>query len=229
MNINDIMKSKNGLADFSEEELDEFFKDGGQSPTKKTPPKEDKKISIPRGQSLKSEDTSKKPGRKPKDSEDLSKISNADAINITLRLQRLPDIDYDNPDEIAQRVVDFFEICEEYDIRPNMPLLAIALHISYRLLRDWETGTRRKSNATPIIQQAKLLLQAQMDTLGTHGKLNPTTHIFLMKNYFGYKDQTDLALAQPQTEEDEKLSDPEELKRKYLQSASATIPEPPQK
>jgi hypothetical protein len=67
------------------------------------------------------------------------------------------------------------------------------------------------------------MLNQMMTQYMVDGHLNPVTAIFLLKNNFGYKDQTETVVVKQDPYES---GDPEEIARKYLSGMAPGIEAP---
>lgn len=90
-----------------------------------------------------------------------------------------------DPDKVALRVRWYFDKCAEYDVRPTVASLALALNTSRQTMWQWE---QRGGRLGEIISQAKRLLNALLEDWGLNGKVNPVTLVWLQKNHHSYKD-----------------------------------------
>ena len=114
-------------------------------------------------------------------------------INYTLALSRLPIIDYNNPAQMKQRIMQFFDISAEFDFKPAVATLALALGIDRMTLFNWLTGKSKRINNPECLYTLKTaytLINSQYEIMMNTGKINPVAGIFLMKNNLGYQDTT---------------------------------------
>ena len=89
------------------------------------------------------------------------------------------------PEEIEQRVKDFFVWCIKYDLKPGVELLALSLGTSRQTLWNWQQEGSKRGK---IIDRAKQLIASMLEQWGLNNSLNVAAFCFLMKNNFGYSD-----------------------------------------
>lgn len=141
-------------------------------------------------------------------------------------LMNMPDIDIRNPEEVRQRVNDYFKLYASYDMKPTVAGLGMALGLDRRRL--WEIKTGNHTTSTPklpsevedTIKKAYKLMENLWETYMNSGKINPVSGIFLGKNNFGYLDKTEYVLTPNQKQESD--YDADEISKRYL-SDSSTI------
>ncbi len=141
-------------------------------------------------------------------------------------LMNMPDIDIKNPEEVWQRVNDYFKLYASYDMKPTVAGLGMALGLDRRRL--WEIKTGNYTSSTPklprevedSIKKAYKLMENLWETYMNSGKINPVSGIFLGKNNFGYQDKTEYVLTPNQQQAGD--YDAEDIRKRYL-SDSATI------
>ena len=151
---------------------------------------------------------------------------NTKYLMANIALMNMPDIDIKNPEEVWQRVNDYFKLYAEYDMKPTVAGLAMALGIDRRRL--WEIKTGNYTTSTPklpheaedAIKKAYKLMENLWETYMNSGKINPVSGIFLGKNNFGYQDKTEYVLTPNQKQESD--YDADEISKRYL-SDSTTI------
>ena len=123
-----------------------------------------------------------------------------------LAIMQLPKIDVKNPEELRARVVDYFALCAEHDMKPGVAALSLALGLDRRRLWEMNTGVSTRNTTFPqeckdIVKTAYDSLEVLWESYMTNGKINPVSGIFLGKNNFGYRDQQEHIIAPGQTEE----------------------------
>jgi hypothetical protein len=145
-----------------------------------------------------------------------------------IELMNMPDIDIKNPEEVQQRVNDYFKLYASYDMKPTVAGLGMALGLDRRRLWEIKTGTAvggtGKQNLPPetldLIKKAYEILETTMENYANAGKINPVMAIFMMKNHFGYQDKTEYVLTPNQKQDSD--YDADDIRKRYL-SDSTTI------
>ena len=110
-----------------------------------------------------------------------------------LAIMQLPKIDVKDPIQLRNRVVEYFQLCADHDMKPGVAAVGLAVGLDRRRLWEIRSGSTR--NGT-IPQECKDIICEVYDSLEvlwegymTNGKINPVSGIFLGKNYFGYQDK----------------------------------------
>ena len=115
-----------------------------------------------------------------------------------LRLARvamnLPPIDISDPDQVAERINNYFDFCEQNDRKPNMIGLANWLGIDRRTLTNWKNGSYRNETHLPVIKKALDMLEELWMDYMLNGRANPASLIFIGKNLWQYKDVSDVVV-----------------------------------
>lgn len=106
----------------------------------------------------------------------------------------LPPIDISDEKQVAQRINEYFDACEQNDMKPNMVGMANWLGIDKTTLTSWKRGEYRSETHSPVITKALSVLEEQWVDYMQNGKINPASGIFLAKNMFQYKDTQDVVL-----------------------------------
>lgn len=83
-------------------------------------------------------------------------------------MRKLPPIPLSNPDDVENRLCEYFELCSEHDLRPLVSGLAMALGMSVDTLRDIRMGHNRPfGGLTPAgcekIKRAYALLEVMYE------------------------------------------------------------------
>ncbi len=111
-----------------------------------------------------------------------------------IKIMHLPTVDINNPDDVQQRIDDYFSICAEDDIKPSIASLALAFSVSRFDLYDYVNGRNEKIKnieSIHILKNAYNVINSYYEHCMNNGKINPVAGIFLMKNNMGYKDNTE--------------------------------------
>lgn len=150
--------------------------------------------------------------------------SNVRFINNSLRLAALPQIDINDPDALQQRVLEYFQISAEDNIKPSVVGLAVSLGVDRRKIWDYVNEVRPiNPQSRGVLKKAYELLDLNMNNLMLNGKINPVSGIFLMKNHYGYRDQQDVVVAKDNLLGD--ATDNKALEEKYMKSIPCDVVE----
>ena len=125
-----------------------------------------------------------------------NKLTNADITRHNLELFKLPYIDpYYKPEEGINRITEYLEICIKNNMKPTVEGLSTAFGVDRRTLYKWVHNIDSDSlpvNFRVTLKKVYQVLNSNFTDLSINGKINPVISIFLMKNNFGYKDQTEV-------------------------------------
>ena len=125
-----------------------------------------------------------------------NKLTNADITRHNLELFQLPYIDpYYKPEAGINRITEYFNICIKNNMKPTVEGLATAFGVDRRTLYKWVHNIDSDSlpvNFRVTLKKVYQVLNSNFTDLSINGKINPVISIFLMKNNFGYKDQTEV-------------------------------------
>ena len=176
-----------------------------------------------------------KPKKKPRGKnigETLAPVTepgdNAKYIGVSLQLFNLPPIDLHQPEQVQNRLTEYFQIHVEADLKPTVAGMAMALGIDRRRLWEIKSGSLLGGH-TPIdlprdsvdsIKKAYDFLETLWENYMHNGKINPVSGIFLAKNNFGYQDKVEHVLT-PNMHNDSDYS-AEDIRKRYL-SDSPTL------
>lgn len=106
-----------------------------------------------------------------------------------LRVRDMPPIDTSDPEQVRNRINEYFMLCAEDDMKPTATGFRNALRISKATLWHWRQGNYREDTHQGIICAAYDVLEALWEDYMQNGKINPVSGIFLGKNNFGYQDK----------------------------------------
>lgn len=149
---------------------------------------------------------------------------NTKFLSVNMALMNMPDIDMENPLEVQQRLSDYFALYAQYDMKPTVVGMAIALNGHnrqwlYAITHDIPGGGAGYKIALPpevadVIKKAYFLLENLWENYMQSGKVNPVAGIFLGKNNYGYQDKTEYVLT-PNQQNDNDYS-PDEIRQRYI-------------
>lgn len=149
---------------------------------------------------------------------------NTKYIKHSLRLSAFPKMDVNNEYEVQKRILDYFDICAEDDMKPSVPGLALIFGLGRQSLMQIINGSYprcKNSTSIELLQRAYNMLDLQMNNYLTDGKVNPVAGIFLMKNHFNYADKTEVAMSNELSLGTESTA--KQLEDKYLSSMGQII------
>ncbi len=154
---------------------------------------------------------------------------NTKYVLLGARLFNLPPIDLKGPQQMIDRLNEFFQIHAEADMKPTVSGMGMALGLDRRRLWEIKTGAKMgghtdydlPTQTVVSIKRAYEYMEILWENYMQNGKINPVSGIFLGKNNFGYQDKTEYVVT-PNTHNDSDYN-AEDIKRKYL-TDSATIP-----
>lgn len=154
---------------------------------------------------------------RPETEEDKALVSQL--ISEVLTEYRQPKVQTD--EELAERFDDYFRRCAARGQTPTVEEMCMSTGWTIQCIKNWEYGINKGlgSQTVSIIKKAKNFMQTFDAKLVIAGKMNFLAYCFRAKNYYGMKDQQDLAFVQPNPLGEAKS--PEELRRKYLEDIGA--------
>lgn len=144
----------------------------------------------------------------------------------TMRMWDWPEVDMREPEQVSERIRQYFGICIEDDMKPSVAGMACAFGVDRTTLWKWLNNVDSAyipAQSRHLIKKAYQNLNAQMENYMQNGKINPVAGIFLMKNNMGYQDKQEVVLT-PNSQLGEAAS-PEELQQKYIESSASDYDE----
>ena len=150
---------------------------------------------------------------------------NARRVQIGMVLMKQPKVNMQNPEEVIERCGWYLEKCAEWDDRPTVAGFALAMGYSRDQLLQIKNGMVKSvpGESVDTLKRAWDLINQTMEQYMVDGHLNPVTGIFLMKNNFGYRDQTETVVVKKDPYE---TGDPEDIARKYLSGMAPALDAP---
>jgi hypothetical protein len=122
---------------------------------------------------------------------------NAKFLRVSLELANLPDVDMKDPEQVRERINQYFNIYALNDMKPTVAGLGLALNgMDRRRLWEIRTDVPNRNQDLPtltrdLIKKAYKIMENQWENYMQNGKINPVSGIFLGKNNFGYQDKTE--------------------------------------
>lgn len=153
---------------------------------------------------------------------------NTKYLSLGMELFNLPSIDLKDPEQVSNRLNEFFDIHARYDMKPTVAGMGMALGLDRRRLWEIKTGNfngnGKYSNLPTLTQDSIKKAYEYMEILWENymqnGKINPVSGIFLGKNNFGYQDKTEYVVT-PNVNNDSDY-DADDIRKRYI-TDSATI------
>ena len=153
---------------------------------------------------------------------------NAKYVLLGARLFNLPTIDLKDPQQVQDRLNEFFQIHAEADMKPTVSGMGMALGLDRRRLYEIKTGNYHTSKSladlptltTVSIKKAYEYMEILWENYMQNGKINPVSGIFLGKNNFGYQDKTEYVVT-PNVNNDSDYS-AEDIRKRYLIDSSTS-------
>jgi hypothetical protein len=121
--------------------------------------------------------------------DNLEPGDNAKYLGHALTISRLPLVDINDANAVAERIDLYFQLCFENDMKPTVSGLCNALSIRRNTIMTWKNGTFREDTHQAVILKAYAMLETLWEDYMQNGKINPVSGIFLGKNNFGYQDK----------------------------------------
>ena len=159
----------------------------------------------------------------------VEKGDNTKYVMLGMKLFNLPAIDLRDPEQVRDRLNEFFQIHAEADMKPTVSGMGMALGLDRRRLWEIKTGAK-VGGTTPInlptstlvaIKKAYEYMEILWENYMQNGKINPVSGIFLGKNNFGYQEKTEYVVT-PNVHNDSDY-DAEDIRKRYL-TDSPTLP-----
>jgi hypothetical protein len=153
---------------------------------------------------------------------------NTKYLSLGMELFNLPSIDLKDPEQVSDRLNEFFGIHARYDMKPTVAGMGMALGLDRRRLWEIRAGVPMGGH-TPhdlptatvdSIKRAYEVMENLWENYMLNGKINPVSGIFLGKNNFGYQDKTEYVVT-PNVNNDSDY-DADDIKKRYI-TDSATI------
>ena len=156
---------------------------------------------------------------------DLEAGDNTKYLAVSMKLMNLPEIDLKDPEQVIDRLNEYFQIHADNDMKPTVAGMGMALGLDRRRLWEIKTDVADRNQDLPTltrdsIKKAYKMMENLWENYMQNGKINPVSGIFLGKNNFGYQDKTEYVVT-PNTNSDSDYST-EDIRKRYL-TDSATI------
>lgn len=137
---------------------------------------------------------------------------NANYIIHAKRLSELPKIALSDPEEIRERVDFYYQLCVTDGIRPNLPGLALAFGLTRTGLINAMSDRRMTRDAAQELGRGIAMMDEILSGMVLDGRVMPVAAIYLMNNWLGYKNASEVTT---RTETVETSVDQKALEQKY--------------
>ena len=127
--------------------------------------------------------------------------TNSTLIKHALKGWTLPKIDIMNAAEVEQRITDYLDYCLQADILPSVNGVCNWLGITRQTLHNWRTGQRNSEEHQRIINRFYGICEDIWSQEMLNGTANPIPLIFIGKCFYGYKDNYEVTINNPEREE----------------------------
>jgi hypothetical protein len=180
------------------------------------------------------EEIVKKPKKKPRGGNNIltdaalnvAPGDNTKYVILGARLFNLPPIDLKDPEQVSNRLNEFFQIHAEADMKPTVSGMGMALGLDRRRLWEIKTGNYNKNGmyadlptlTMDSIKRAYEYMEILWENYMQNGKINPVSGIFLGKNNFGYQDKTE-HIVTPNVNNDSDY-DADDIRKRYITDSS---------
>lgn len=165
---------------------------------------------------------SKNPVKQAADPSNVDREVNSAVMAFGKDIMAFEEPDFADAESVEQRFYDYLDMCERHGIRPMVTSMANAFGMRRQELWGIAVGDPKYANwrggiLTPksryAIQKSYDFLNTAWETYLMAEKGNPVKWLFLGKNYFGMKDQTEQV--QVRMDLTPQLPNPEEVAAKY--------------
>ena len=151
---------------------------------------------------------------------------NTKYLAVSLKLYNLPTIDLKEPEQVKERLTEFFQIHADADLKPTVVGMAMALGWDRRRLWEIKTDVANRNQDLPTltrdyIKKAYDFMENLWENYMLNGKINPVSGIFIGKNNFGYQDKQEYVLT-PNSHSDSDYS-AEDIRKRYLTDSATLI------
>lgn len=147
---------------------------------------------------------------------------NAKITAVCLKTMSLPKININDCEAVEKRLMEYFKIYMEADMKPTVAGMAMALGYDRRWLYSVVhnkplSGMGNRANypksVTDLIRSAYHLLEVQWEEYMLSGKINPVTGIFFGTNHYKYQNKAEHVIT-PNVQEEEYTT--EDIKNRYI-------------
>ena len=114
-------------------------------------------------------------------------------INHTESLAMMPRLEVWDVESIGRRTMEYLNKCKEDGVRVNLSAYALSLGTTPDGLNELVSDKRLTDETRAALLKGISMVEAIMIEMMMEQRINPVTGIFLLKNHFGYKDQSEIS------------------------------------
>ena len=114
-------------------------------------------------------------------------------IDHTMGLALMKPLEVWDEKHIGRRTMEYLEKCKEDGVRVNLSSYALSLGTTPDGLNEMMCDKSRTQESRNAIQKGVAMVESVMIEMMMEQRINPVTGIFLLKNHFGYKDQSEIS------------------------------------
>ena len=119
--------------------------------------------------------------------------ANVRHIDHTMGLAMMKPLKTWDANHIGKRTMEYLDKCKEDGVRVNLTSYALALGTTPDGLNEMMYDKARTQETRNAIQKGVSMIEAIMLEMMSEQRINPVTGIFMLKNHFGYKDQSEIS------------------------------------
>lgn len=119
--------------------------------------------------------------------------ANVRHINHAERLASMEPLEIWDAEHIGNRTIEYLERCKEDGVRVNLSAYALSMGTTPDGLNELVADKRLTDETRCALLKGISMVEAVMIEMMMEQRINPVTGIFLLKNHFGYKDQSEIS------------------------------------
>jgi hypothetical protein len=108
-------------------------------------------------------------------------------LGVLDEFRRLPPVSKRDPDGVRERLIYYFNACQQFEIFPSVESLALCLGVSRQVLLRWSADSTSQSGQ--LVSRAKEMIGAALTQGSLSGSIPFVYSIFLQKSNFQYRDK----------------------------------------
>ena len=114
-------------------------------------------------------------------------------IDHTASIAAMPRLEVWDPKSIGERTIEYLEKCKADGVRVNLSAYALALGTTPDGLNELVADKRLTDETRAALLKGISMIESIMIEMMMEQRINPVTGIFLLKNHFGYTDQSEIS------------------------------------